>query len=48
MLLKKLNSITQSDIPKPFLTLYLDQHICLTQLCKLVDILLGAIAFEHN
>jgi hypothetical protein len=40
--------MTKSDITKPFLTLYLCQHICLTQLSTLADNLLGAtIDFEH-
>jgi hypothetical protein len=40
--------ITESDITKPFLTLSLCQHICLTQLSTLADTLLGATTdFEH-
>jgi hypothetical protein len=34
--------MTGSDITKPFLTLYLSQHICLTQWRALADTLLGA------
>jgi hypothetical protein len=42
-------NITESDITKPFLTLCLCQHICLTQLSTLVGALLGAtIDFEHS
>jgi hypothetical protein len=40
--------MTKSDITKPFLTLYLYQHICLTQLSTLAYTLLGATTdFEH-
>jgi hypothetical protein len=40
--------MTKSDITKLFLTLYLCQHICLTQLSTLADTLLGATTdFEH-
>jgi hypothetical protein len=40
--------MTESDITKPFLTLSLCQHICLTQLSTLADTLLGATTdFEH-
>jgi hypothetical protein len=32
-------NVVESDIAKPFLTLYLCQHICLTQLSMLVETL---------
>jgi hypothetical protein len=41
-------NIVRSGIAKPFLTLYLCQHICLTQLGILADTLWGATTgFDH-
>jgi hypothetical protein len=40
--------ITENDMTKPFQTLYLCQHICLTQLSSLADTLLGAITGSEH